>query len=280
MRIRAGDHDARIAAAGGGGERCPFADYNCAVDAPLTDWPYQPAAYSKSLAIIVPYRDRAAHLARFLPHMEAYFRRDKLDRHLRYTIHVVEQLGTERFNRGRLNNAGFRLARPDADYVAFHDVDYLPIWADYSYVRRPTRLIWYGLALRENYDQFFGAVTAFNCADFERVNGFSNDYWGWGFEDTDLHRRCLRAGLAIDHRDGTYQPLPHEHRGFRTDGGLTDEARATAALFEEKATGPADRHLADGLSSLRFETVETRSGASAEDGRPLPQIRHHFIRWT
>jgi len=35
--------------------------------------------YAKRLAIVVPYRDRAEHLARFVPHMVAYFERDKLD---------------------------------------------------------------------------------------------------------------------------------------------------------------------------------------------------------
>ena len=39
-----------------------------------------PADYARRLAIVVPYRDRAEHLARFLPHMVTYFERDKLDR--------------------------------------------------------------------------------------------------------------------------------------------------------------------------------------------------------
>jgi hypothetical protein len=244
------------------------------------DWPYLPAAYSKSLAIVVPYRDRAAQLAQFVPHMAAYFARDKLDRHLRYSIHIVEQLGSDPFNRGRLKNVGFQLAREGTDYVCFHDVDYLPIWADYSYVRRPTRLIWHGLALQEDYGEFFGAVTMFNCTDFERVNGFSNDYWGWGFEDTDLRMRCARAGLTIDHRDGTFQSLPHEHRGFDKDGKPTDEARATAATYKTKQAGPPDQYLRDGLSNLRFERVETRAVHAAGNGAPFPRVEHHFIKWN
>lgn len=243
------------------------------------EWPYQPAAYRKTLAIVVPYRDRAAHLAAFLPHMQAYFTRDKLDRNLRYSVHIVEQQGSDRFNRGRLNNVGFQLARTGADYVCFHDVDYLPIWADYSYVDRPTRLIWYGLTMKETYNQFFGAVTAFNCADFERVNGFSNDYWGWGFEDVDLQVRCIRAGLTVSYRDGTFQSLPHEHRGFKRDGQPTDQARAAHALYLEKVGRP-DEYLRDGLSSLQFEKVETRVGLRDENRQPLPHFHHHFVKLT
>ena len=244
------------------------------------DWSIRRDAYTKSLAIIVAYRDRAQHLAQFLPHMQAYFQRDKLDRHLRYTLHIVEQLGSEPFNRGRLKNAGFLLAREGADYFCFHDVDYLPIWADYSYVERPTRLIWHGLVLKENYERFFGAVTAFNRADFERINGFSNDYWGWGFEDTDLRIRCSRAELEVGFRDGTFQSLPHVHRGYQQDGTLTELARANAARYAQKQAASPDQYLADGLSSLSFERVETRIAVAAEDGRSLPHIQHHFVRWT
>ena len=65
--------------------------------------------YAKRLAIVVPYRDRAEHLARFVPHMATYFARDKLDRQLSYTVNIVEQWGNAPFSRGRLGNCGFLL---------------------------------------------------------------------------------------------------------------------------------------------------------------------------
>ena len=240
------------------------------------DWPI-PSAYAKSLAIIVPYRDRQEHLAYFLPHMLAYFERDKLGRHINYAIHVIEQLDDEPFNRGRLNNAGFALARKTADYFCFHDVDYLPIWADYSYVDQPTRLIWHGLTLGENYEQFFGAVTAFNRKDFELVNGYSNEYWGWGYEDTDLRLRCTRAGLAVGLRDGSFQSLPHTHRGYKEDGTQTEEALQNAALYREKSCASFDQFTVDGWTSLKFEQTDMRLHVC--DGKPLPHVQHHYVRW-
>jgi len=243
------------------------------------DWSIRQDAYTKPLAIIVPYRERAEHLRQFVPHMQAYFERDKLDRYLRYTIHIVEPVGAGPFNRGRVKNAGFLLARETADYFCFHDVDYLPIWADYSYVDRPTRLIWHGPVLRETYDKYFGGVVAFNRADFELINGYSNEYWGWGYEDSDLQRRCARAGLTVGYRDGTYMALPHEHSGFQRDGSPTSEALAMGKVYERKNSDPVE-HLADGLSNLRMEHVETRTGIPVDDGRPLPNVKHHFIRWT
>jgi len=118
----------------------------------LDDQPPSPAsaAYGKKLAVIVPYRDRAEHLARFLTHVLAYFERDKLDRRIPVSLHIVEQSGDAPFNSGKIKNCGYMLTRDRADYVCFHDIDYLPIWADYSWSPRPARLVWHGLRLREN----------------------------------------------------------------------------------------------------------------------------------
>ena len=83
------------------------------------------------LGIIVGYRDRAEHLKAFLPHVKTYFERDKLDRTLAYRVLVVEQANQFKFNLGILRNAASTLLS-DCDQLCFHDVDFLPIWADYS----------------------------------------------------------------------------------------------------------------------------------------------------
>jgi hypothetical protein len=167
--------------------------------------------YGKSLAIVVPYRDRAGHLQQFIPHLKAYFERDKLDRHLRYTVHIVEQADDRKFNKGKLCNCGFALAENDADYFCFHDVDYLPVWTDYSYCLEPTHLIRHGLHPVCRYPGFFGAVNLFNKEDFGKINGFSNEYWGWGEEDAATVDSCIQTdtGAAeirsdqMDHRVAT-----------------------------------------------------------------------------
>src|SRR5689334_12088754 len=128
----------------------------------------------KRLAIIVPYRDRPDHLDEFLPHIAAYFEQDERTKDIPISVHVVEQLGQAGFNGGKVKNCGYVLAREVADYVCFHDVDYLPISADYSWSDRPARLCWHGLTLRENYESFFGAVVLMPNACFEALNGYPN----------------------------------------------------------------------------------------------------------
>ena len=231
--------------------------------------------YDKRLAIVVPYRDRAAHLTSFLPHVLAYFERDKLDRQIDVSIHLVEPAGRGPFNRGMVKNCGYMLARDSADYVCFHDVDYLPIWADYSWSPQPARLIWHGLRLKENWLRFFGGVVLCDNEAFERANGYPNSYWGWGPEDLELGLRFDLIGLGIDRRDGTYMALPHEDPGFVAPGIHSDEARRTHGVWTRRRENLAAGMATDGLSGLKFKPLQRRQVACESKGSP--PVTHHVV---
>ena len=51
---------------------------------------------------------------------------------------------------------------------------------------------------RTHFDEYFGGVTLFPVELFKAVNGYSNEFWGWGFEDDNLMLRCVKAGLELD----------------------------------------------------------------------------------
>lgn len=40
-----------------------------------------------------------------------------------------------------------------------------------------------------SYANFIGGVLSFRPGDFRRVNGYPNNYWGWGLEDDQLGLR-------------------------------------------------------------------------------------------
>src|SRR5262245_39454385 len=114
----------------------------------------------KRLAVLVPYRDREAHLAEFVPHMRQFLSAQGIP----FQIVIIEQADPKPFNRGKLLNVGFSLVKDEVDYVCFHDVDMLPIAADYSYCETPTHLAaqveQFGWDLP--YPEYFGGVVLFD----------------------------------------------------------------------------------------------------------------------
>lgn len=152
------------------------------------------------LGVIVPYRDRYLQLVKFKQRISEYLESKGID----YSIIVVEQDDAKLFNRGKLLNIGFMEAlKEKCDYVVFHDVDMLPLKVDYSYCDVPTHLATDFLSedkefKREIFDSYFGGVTIFPVESFQIINGYSNEYWGWGFEDDDLFKRCIDRGIPFD----------------------------------------------------------------------------------
>jgi predicted glycosyltransferase involved in capsule biosynthesis len=133
------------------------------------------------LGVIIPYRDRYEQLIGFKKTLIEYLNYKGID----FELIVVEQDDAKMFNRGKLLNIGFIYAKKlKCNYVVFHDVDMLPLDVDYSYSEIP-------LLLASNFkttdgikkvssDQYFSGVTLFPIELFEKINGYSNEYWGWG----------------------------------------------------------------------------------------------------
>ena len=166
------------------------------------------------LGIIVPYRDRYFDLIVFKEHMTKYLS----DKGIDYYLIVVEQDNEHSFNRGKLLNIGTIYAKKlKCDYVVFHDLDMIPEDVDYSYSDVPLHLAT-NLKGTEDFkrivfDQYFGGVTLFPIDSFERINGYSNNYWGWGYEDDDLLYRCQHLHIPLDNKQ------------IRLDGGNTAALR-------------------------------------------------------
>ena len=172
------------------------------------------------VALVVPFReqhdqDRRAQLVAFERHMTSFLQASGSDdKSWQYILVIVEQAADGRpFNRGQLLNVGFREAQRHLTPAALvsvilHDVDLLPSrgllrwYCEPPAAGRPCHIAgpstWKKYAVSAEYSaRFFGGVTALHPADFERANGFPNDYWGWGMEDDQLRLRVdASQGLA------------------------------------------------------------------------------------
>ena len=164
-------------------------------------------ADTTSVAIIVPFRDlhaeqkRSEHLSRFVPHMIRFLGNlQNRERKIRdFHVYIVEQSDDGRkFNRGKLLNIGFDLARkrrkknnsnsgggggePQHDVFVFHDVDLLPSeQLNEAYSRFPT--VPHHIARcwdrYSNNPKYFGGIVSFSSSDYKRINGYPNTFWGW-----------------------------------------------------------------------------------------------------
>lgn len=155
------------------------------------------------LGVVVPFRNRWEHLDSFYREIIPYLSNSNID----FRIIIVEQDNDKAFNRGTLCNIGFKEAKKNrCDYVVFHDVDMLPIDVDYSYSDKPIHLASDNIP----FPTYFGGITLFPVSDFEKVNGFSNNYWGWGFEDDDLRYRCDKKKVIYGNRKSSYYRFREE----------------------------------------------------------------------
>ncbi|RXG61045.1 Beta-1,4-N-acetylgalactosaminyltransferase bre-4, partial [Armadillidium vulgare] len=143
------------------------------------------------VAIVIPFRDRAAHLAVFLHNIHPFLQKQQID----YAIYIVEQAGSGKFNRAMALNVGFieALKIHSYDCFIFHDIDLIPE-DDRNLYTCPVQPRHMSVAInvmqyKLPYNDIFGGVSAMTVDQFRTVNGFSNKFWGWGGEDDDMSNR-------------------------------------------------------------------------------------------
>ena len=165
------------------------------------------------LAVVVPYRDRADHLRRFVPAMQKALGHQGI----RHRFYIIEQNDQRLFNRGALLNAGALLAREHEDYCVFHDIDMVPEQADYRWASMPLSLVEHLRPENQqrpyrHYREYFGGVTLMDNGIFQHIDGYSNRYRGWGGEDDDLLLRLhLHGYRAAKDISGGYCLFDHSH---------------------------------------------------------------------
>ena len=216
------------------------------------------------LGIVIPYRNRPVQFKRFIPHLCNFFTRNSLNHQIPYRAIIVEQADGKPYNGGMLKNIGFELCRDSCDYVCFHDIDFLPIQTNYGWVDRPTAVRIGGFRYRKipitselGPQKNFGGVVFIGNTHFGLVNGYANDYWGWGFEDTDLRMRLERQELEIGQREGNYLTLNHPNRGSDKNNLMNAIGQYNFVQFTNRwSTESPNRGLSSGLSDLSFDLVK------------------------
>jgi hypothetical protein len=178
----------------------------------------------KRTAIIVPFRDdkdniRSNQLKQFLSYMKSYLSDSNC-----YDIFIIEQSDDGRkFNRGKLLNIGYKIAQSLNKYthLIFHDVDLLPSSELLPYYLDSGNNIVHIAKVWKRYDsdKYFGGVVTFPVNLFKKINGFPNNFWGWGGEDDELYIRAVKNGkMKVEHpTEGSYNDLENKNLKEKLD---------------------------------------------------------------
>jgi hypothetical protein len=210
-----------------------------------------------------------------LPHTVSFFRRNT---NIEPLFVLAEQTDDLPFNKGAIINHAYAACAGMIDYVCFHDVDYMPIWAEYSEPNLPSRIVRYGLDTRPAehgtdktvYVQRhrLTAVAVMKKWHFETCNGYSNKYWGSSYEDSDFANRLESVGLPIKYRDSTFIALDQDSNGFNANKEI--EANKKNQLLYKSMVYP---NMVDGLSTLGATVVSIKQhiarGMEDEEEAPL-----------
>lgn len=188
----------------------------------------------EKLGIVIPYRNRKEHLEQSVPILKRIGR-----------VYVIEQMDDKLFNRGKLINIGYIEFKNEFDYFAAHDIDLIPDSDNYSYTEYPCHLATQAqqFGYKMPYPEYFGGVTLFPNKQFEKANGFGNDFWGHGGEDDFIRRRFIEMSIPLQNREMKFESLPHSR----------EYDREAKLLNAKKAKDPID--WKDGLSSCKYEVV-------------------------
>ncbi|XP_014677989.1 PREDICTED: beta-1,4-galactosyltransferase 7-like [Priapulus caudatus] len=198
------------------------------------------------LAVIVPFRDRFEQLQKFVPYLHRFLNEQKV----RHIIYIVNQVDNYRFNRASLINVGFLQSKQLCDYIAMHDVDLLPLNANLSYAypeRGPFHIAAPDLHPKYHYKTFVGGILLVANKHFQKLNGMSNKFWGWGREDDEFYRRIIDAKMNVSRpvgiTTGTNGTFLHMHK-------KDVRSRDMIRTVEQRQNEKRDRRT--GLDTVQF----------------------------
>jgi len=181
-----------------------------------------------------------------------------------FKIYIICQSDDGRkFNRGKLINIGFIRAQEDGcNIIIPHDVDLLPSdkLAKYylTFPERPVHIarVWNRYSKNPKY---FGGVVSISAQTYTMINGFPNNFWGWGGEDDEFYRRLvdeIQVKPAQPPTKGSYIDL--EDMDIGTKLKVLKENQSWKCMNKREVLQEGkDTWKEEGLNSTKFKQWNT-----------------------
>ena len=211
--------------------------------------------------ILVPYRNRKDHLDYFLnntiPFIEALMPKTK--------VVIIEQCEGKLFNRGKVLNVGFKEYLHNTKYFLTHDIDI-----------NPSKICiekYYNQDVEENHvmgiytsqSNTLGGIIKINGQCIEKINGFPNDFWGWGIEDKALQNRSEFYNI----KKSTNLTNKEKHpEFFKIFNDINDRKKSIDHqfhhyheyfFFSKKSDDEKEKYImSSGLNNLEYKIIERK----------------------
>jgi len=141
--------------------------------------------------ILIPYRDRKSDLTYFLKNSYPLLKKNLEG----LEVLIIEQVDGKPFNRGKTLNVGFK--ESESDYYFTHDVDINPLEETIKKIYKKDLLDNSIMGIYTSFCNTLGGIIKLRSSTFEKMNGFPNDFWGWGCEDKDLQNRAEFKSINV-----------------------------------------------------------------------------------
>lgn len=203
------------------------------------------------IPIIIPFRndeknERLGNLKFLINNFKKSFKNKE------FIIFIINQNNNLLFNKSTLLNIGIKLMtdyNENLDYFILHDVDQILLnnYNLYSIKNNSCLIKQQGEKYYDSTSNYYGGVISITKKDFIKINGFSNYFWGWGWEDGAIRERLKYNNISYSRGDGVFSELNHETK-HRYLGNTNFINNAIVYNF-------LNINSDDGLSNLNFNNI-------------------------
>lgn len=204
---------------------------------------------NENYRIFIPYRDRKKQLEKLLPSLNKKFK------NFNYEIKIIEQIDDKPFNLAKLTNIGFSIfLKKEKNFnwtYIFQPVDCYPIEVDYNIYDND--IVYH---FDKSYSLDWAKAFCYKPESFIKINGYTNEYWGWGGEDSELILKSKIYSLKCEKRisnfcreDDVDHELTEEFRQSRRDSNLENLRKLNRYNMEN--------FIHEGLNSLYYKLQNT-----------------------
>lgn len=138
----------------------------------------------KDMLIVVPYRNRERDLEKFLEKTPEYFNKQNLT----YDILICELEQDCSWNAGMPCNSLIDFIKDkEYEWLYIHHVDITPIEGEWKFPNANE--------VYHNLGDYGSCLMKMEV--FLKVGGYSNSFWGWGAEDTELYDKLIRKKFNV-----------------------------------------------------------------------------------